>query len=223
MIRSEAFPVPTIDNPNAVFHKDEFIERPSSEPASNGGDERHQLLRELAMARADNRRKTAEDYRRTRDFEQCKRAWKLENDKNYKESKAEELALLGLPESCAYLVETSQYAWNRHRSTNASVRQHHKQEEDVDIDAKVYERSLKRIIVTTGKDDDSNTATTSRLVKDLQAREERNLKRTKPDDDSTMGGINKQNAIFNKSLSRTMAKDVRAQTIKQNLERGTAL
>jgi hypothetical protein len=61
----------------------------------------------------------------------------------------------------------------------------------------------------------------ARLTKDLQERADRNKKRVHSGE--AMDGVNKQNAIFNKSLRRTMEVDIRSQTIKHNLERGTAL
>ncbi|KAH9261886.1 hypothetical protein BASA81_000542 [Batrachochytrium salamandrivorans] len=211
MMHSEAFPVPTLDNPTAVFTKEEFA-REKVQTATTSLNERQVLLKELALARQDNRQKTAEDYRRGKDFELCKRTWKLESDKEFKHQREMELSALGLPETCAYMLESSQYALRRRKSHA------HFESRDMeqDLDAKVYEKSLERIIAQ-GEQEGGN-----KLVRDLAAREERNAKRTKPD--FTQGdGINKQNHVFNKSLSRTMAGDARAQTIKQSFERGTAL
>lgn len=220
MMHSEAFPVPTLDNPTAVFTQEQFAREKATAAAATTSttslNERQVLLKELALARQDNRQKTAEDYRRGRDFELCKRTWKLESDKEFKHRREVELSVLGLPDTCAHMLESSQYALGRRKSHAAAA---HSESRDVeqDLDAKVYEKSLQRIIAQGEQQDGA-----SKLVRDLAAREERNAKRAKPD--FMQGdGINKQNYVFNKSLSRTMAGDATAQTIKQSFERGTAL
>ena len=54
-------------------------------------------------------------------------------------------------------------------------------------------------------------------------RQTKNAKRAKPSETEWGAGVNAENARFLKVVEKTTSKDARAQMIKQNLERGTAL
>jgi hypothetical protein len=206
-----AFPVPTPSNPNAIYRKERLVEFSAS--STTGEDNANLLKNEIAKALEDNRVKVTEDYRRRENFEQTKKKWKVEEETRWREEKKKTLDCLGLPESCAFLLDTAQFAMKQYRDAEAKG-----DKEPNDADAKVYQRSVKRILGNT----DGTLAGGEKLMKDLEDRAAKNEKRARLASDVN-DGVNKGNARFNKSVERTMSKDARAQTIKQNLERGTAL
>ena len=211
-----AFPVPTASNPDAIFRKEKLVEiATSGGDQKKGSDESTQLRLDLAKARNDNRAKVSEDYRRREDLEACKKKWRATQAAQNKEEKKKELELLGLPESCAYLLDTAQFAMKHHQMEASSLLN---QEEDQI--AATYEKAVKRII-----GDGSNAEGLSgaeRLKQDLHARAEKNAKRAKLERTAN-AGVNLENAQFLKAVDKSINKDARAQIIKQNLERGTAL
>lgn len=216
--RSEAFPVPTTSNPRAVFTKEKTLIVAEDEDV----EELVGVRKDIALARNDNRAKVAEYLSRKADMEAYRKRSRDEQAKLAKAQKAHDLLELGIPETSAYMMDTAQFV-----ARNSSSSHRPKSDKKVNTSekmvrgsnneqAKLYHRTLNRVL---GNDSAQGA---ERLRQDVTKRADRNAKRMR-NSSELKDGISAGNAQFNKALDRTISKDARAQTIKQNLERGTAL
>jgi hypothetical protein len=220
-----SFPVPTLSNPNAVFvdeslllQREEHI--PTTTSSSNQNIRRarfNDIRTRLAKGRNANRVAVAKEYEFKVNSDSFHKKWKSDAKAREDTERNAEATALGVPKEKLYLLDTAAFA-AKARAGTAS---------DIPIDAS---EAAKRFIKTesslqeTGKD-----ALSKHFIDAERKSAKRKAKRENASDGivgmdaSTSIAINPQNIKLNNQLEKTLANDPRAQTLKQNLERGTAL
>jgi hypothetical protein len=227
-----SFPVPTFQNPSAIFVDESLLlqkqEQLPTQTSLSSSSSKHDTRRirfneirtSLAKGRNANRLAVTKEYEYKINPENFHKKWKLDAKAREDMERNKEAEALGIPKEKLYMLDTAAYV-SKLQTNNTTLNKN-----DEISDAARRFIKTEQTIKETGKE----ALEKHFAIAEHKAAKRRAKQQEKSADNVLVGldasssiAINTQNIKLNKQLDKTLAHDPRAQTIKQNLERGTAL